>query len=116
MTRDERLYGPTYMITMDDGRPLYITINHDAAGEPVEVFIRYDDPALFEWVTLTTTLITRLLRAGQSLETIAEELKEIHSPRTRHILPGSGNRMCPSLAARFGEVFAEHLKRKEVGL
>ena len=109
MTRPDTLTGPTYCVIIENDQQMYVTVNHDEHGTPCEVFVRTDDPALFEWVTLVTVLITRLLRAEQPLEVIAAELQEIHSPRTRHWVPG-GKGECPSLAARIGMVLARHIE------
>jgi hypothetical protein len=110
MTRPDTLPGATYCATLDNGQPLFVTINSDESGNPCEVFVRMDNPELFEWVTLVTVLITRLLRAGQQLDTIANELQEIHSPSSRHFIPGGGGE-CPSLAARIGMMLAAHTER-----
>ena len=108
--RPDTLNGATYRATLDDGKPLFVTVNSDENGAPCEVFIRMDNPELFEWVTLVTVLITRLLRAGQQLDTIADELQEIHSPKSRHFIPGGGGE-CPSLAARIGMILKSHLEQ-----
>jgi len=100
--RPERLEGPTFCVRLDDGRPLFVTVN-EMDGRPVEVFVRIDDPELFEWITVLTLMISRALRCGESLETIAEDLMQIHSPRTNHF--HRGHRF-PSLAARIGTVLA----------
>lgn len=109
-SRPDTLTGATYIATLEDGKPLFVTINSDDSGTPCEVFVRMDNPDLFEWVTLVTVLITRLLRAGQPLDVVAAELQEIHSPSSRHFIPGGGGE-CPSLAARIGMVLAEHAER-----
>lgn len=104
--RDEVISGPTYKVTLGDGSRMYITVN-EQAGKPFEVFVRYDDPNLYEWIALATVLITRLLRAGESLEAIGRELQEIHSPTSGHVIPG-GREYSPSMVARIGRVFEGH--------
>ena len=111
MTRNEVLEGKTYHVRLDDNCPLFVTVNYQD-DKPFEVFVRCDEPEVFEWTTLTTILITRLLRAGESLQDIATELQEIHSPRTSHWLPGGKGR-CPSLAARIGLVLEQHLRSEK---
>lgn len=98
------LRGVTYKATLDDGKPMYVTVN-EQDGRPVEVFIRMDEPEIYEWVTTVTILITRLLRAGEPLEAIAMELQEIHSPKTSHFVKG---KQVPSLPARIGLLLEQH--------
>lgn len=104
--RPEVLQGVTYSAELESGKKVYITVN-EHEGNPYEVFIRLDDPELFEWMVALTLMITRALRAGETLKSIAKELEEIYSPRSRHFMPG-GKGECPSLAARIGKVLAEH--------
>lgn len=111
MTREEILQGPTYLFEVD-GDELYLTLNENSNGDLTEIFVRSDNPEMYEWVTLTTVLMTRLLRAGQTPLDIARELKEIHSPRTRHFIPG-GRGECPSLSARIGMMIEEYQASKE---
>lgn len=108
MVRPDILQGVTYKAEIDGEKPfpIYITINSHE-GKPFEVFIRLDDPDLFEWMVALTLMITRSLRAGETLQAIAQELIEIHSPATRHFIPGGGGE-CPSLAARIGKVLQGH--------
>ena len=111
MQRPEKLDGPTYCVRLEDGKPLYVTVN-EMDGQPAEVFFRIDDPELFEWVTVLTVVISRALRCGEKLGTIAEDLMEIHSPRTNHFHRGQ---QFPSLAARIGSVLARHeLERRSL--
>jgi len=104
--RAERLEGPTYKVTLDNDARMYITIN-ESENQPCEVFVRLDDPALYEWIAALTILITRLLRAGQSLQAIGEELEQIHGPGSRHMIPGT-NIQSPSIVARVGRIFRQH--------
>lgn len=106
-TRDDVLTGATYKVRMEDGDRMYITVN-EQGGIPFEVFIRFDRAELHEWIAALTILITRLLRAGQQLEAIADELQEIHSPASGHMIPGSPD-WCPSLVARIGQVLKAHV-------
>lgn len=94
-------------VPLEDGRPLFVTINTLEDGRPVEVFVRLDDPELFEWVSVLTVMISRALRSGESLAVIAADLMEIHSPRTNHF--HRGHRF-PSLVSRIGTVLAEHAR------
>lgn len=93
--------GVTRRVFLEDGRGMYITVNWTADGEPLEVFIRLDDPALFEWLTVLTRFISMALRESVPLELITKELEQIASPATQHMVPGT-DELCPSLAARIG--------------
>lgn len=104
--RPEKLDGATYKGHTHDGKPMYITVN-EKEGRPFEVFVRVDDPDLFEWMTALTVMITRCLRHGDTLAAIADELMEVHSPKTRHFVDG-GKGEAVSLAARIGTVLKEH--------
>lgn len=108
--RDQVLPGATYRVDVD-GRRVYVTVNTQG-GMPFEIFIRSDMAELYEWVTLSTILITRLLRAGASLSAIAAEMQEIHSSAaTSHFAPGGD--LCISLVARIGKVLERHASAAE---
>ena len=91
---------------MPDGDRLYLIANQQD-GDPFELFVRHDAPELFEWTTALSVLITRLLRAGERLEDIAAELREIHSPLSGHMIPGTSE-WCPGLVARIGRELQRH--------
>lgn len=101
--------GPTYKVTIETPErthSAYVTVNHQD-GQAFEIFIRTDQPQLYEWVNAVTLLVTRLLRLGVPLAEIAAELQTIHSGATSmHFLPG-GER-CISMVARIGNVLAKH--------
>lgn len=115
--RPDDLDGPTYCETLGDGSHMYIIIN-EHEGKPCEVFVRYgtaqNGADTYEWVTALTTMITRLLRAGETLETIGKELLEIHGPNTGHMVPGTSE-LCPSIVARIGRCLVKHtvVKKEE---
>ena len=104
--REEVLHGATYCATLDSEKPMFVTVN-ESDGRPFEVFIRIDDPDSFEWMLALTVVISRCLRAGEPLASIAEELQEIYSPVTKHFIPGGGGE-CHSLVARLGHVLKHH--------
>jgi len=101
MTIERTSTGATRLARLDDGRPLFVTVNWDADGRPLELFVRLDDPDLHEWVTALTRFVSMALREGLPLGLIIEELEAVHSAKTRHVLPGSTD-VCPSLVARIG--------------
>ena len=105
------LDGRTYRIKMPEGNDLLVTIN-DKDGQPFEIFVESNDPAIYQWVGLATVLITRLIRDGHSLDQIAEEMQEIHCPYTGHIIPGT-NQKAPSMIARIGRTIKQHMENKD---
>lgn len=102
------LHGHTYAVEIEDGQYFYVTINN-VNHDPSEVFIRFDVPEYYEWVTVLTVLITRLLEEQVPLSRIADDLREVQSPRTRHFIPGGGGEAC-SICDRIGRVFEKHLE------
>ena len=90
-----------------------ITINKFATTPPLvpspfEIFIHYDSPQHFELINVIARLSSMTLREGVPLDIIANELKDIHSPETNHIVLGT-SRKCPSLTARIGEALEDYL-------
>lgn len=110
MDRPRLLDGPTYKVVLGDDSRMYITVN-ECEGKPFEVFVRLDEADKYEWVVALTTMITRLLREGQSLDVIGKELKEIHGPGTGHYIPGTGE-WSPSIVARIGNILIKHEELK----
>lgn len=92
INRDDKLKGYTKCIVVNDDIRVYLTLNFQD-DEPFEIFIRCDRPELYEWITLSTILITRLLREGTPIEIIVKELQDVHSAGvTNHMLSdGKGN-------------------------
>lgn len=111
LDRADVISGPTYKVTIETPERthrVYVTIN-DQDGKPFEIFIRTDNPQLYEWVNAVTILITRLLRVGFPLAEIAAELQTIHSGSTSmHFLPGGAR--CISMVARIGTVLERHAR------
>lgn len=109
MTRPEKLCGETHKVkfhTLEDGDvSFYVTINCDDEGLPVEVFFNVKDSKYWEHLVVVSTMISRLLQAGIPLPDIAEDLCQVHSPRTGHIAPGKG--YVGSVYARIGALFKE---------
>ena len=95
------LQGRSRRVDLPDGSVIFITVNSDQNG-PLEVFVRLDDPTLYEWTTALTILITRALRAGQKLSSIADELVMIHGPTTGHFIPGTKEKS-PGIVSRIGK-------------
>lgn len=93
---------------------MYITIN-EHNGQPFEVFVRHDEPNSYEWIAALTTMLTRMLRAGVSLDVVAAELMEIHGPNTGHMIPGTSD-WAPSLVARIGRAIGRHAEYRRAAL
>lgn len=104
--RPDQLDGPTYVVPMDDGK-MYVTVN-ELDGKAYEIFARYDKKEQHEIVVLITRLASMALREGVPLDVVARELKDIHSPVTNHMVPGT-NIMARSLAARIGMTLEDHI-------
>lgn len=112
--RPDKLPGKTYKIKINssDGNEitLYLTItDHD--GKPFEMFITCKDARLLEHLSAYTVAASRLLRKGEPVQGIIDDLLEIHSPFTQHHVKGEG--ICPSLYARIGGVLQAHVKELE---
>lgn len=109
MNQFERISsGATYK-SKTESHTFYTTINHDEDGKIFEIFVRLNDKDLFEMISLVTRFSSMLLQSGVSPNIIAKELKDIHSPSTRHMIPKTST-MCPSIIARIGFVLEEHIK------
>jgi len=91
---------------------MYITINEES-GAPFEVFVRYDSHEHFELINVIARLSSMALREGVPLDVVARELKDIHSPETHHIVPGT-SRTCPSITARIGEMLDKYFEQQQL--
>lgn len=103
--------GITYK-SKTDNHTFYTTINHDEDGKVIEIFVRLNDPDLFEMISLVTRFSSMLLKSGVEPSIIAKELKDIHSPATRHMIPKTSI-MCPSIIARIGLILEQRIKELE---
>lgn len=59
--------------------PAYVTLTRTEDGSPFEVFLSSKDQRSNEWMTVTTLMMSWLLRMGVPLSTVAEELRKIQS-------------------------------------
>lgn len=102
--RPELLCGETHKLkfTNSDGVELsfYVTVNLDG-DKPVEVFVNVRDATYWEHLVAVTVGISRQLQAGIPVGTIAADLKQIHSPKTGHMMKGGWS---PSIYARIGDI------------
>jgi hypothetical protein len=111
--RPDVLAGETYKIKVPSPRGdlvnIYLTVTeHD--GRPFEVFLNCSDNAIAELLGVSMILISRLLRLGVPLESIARDLEQVSSANTAHFADKS---WCPSLIARVGRVLSSHEGRRQ---
>ena len=111
--RPNRMAGYTYKLKVPNAQgdliSAYITINNSPiTNKPFEMFINGFDSTIYEWLSLSMVLISRLLRVGVDAEDVIADLRQIHSAKGPHVVPGHG--MSPSLASRIGDVLEEHIK------
>ena len=89
---------------------MYITINNTPDGEPFELFLNCTDQYLYEMLSALMVRISKSLQRGVPVKEIIDELKQIHSTKTGHYIPGRGL-YCPSAVARIAMVLEEHYLR-----
>lgn len=81
--RPEILFGPTLKIKAN-GYNLYVTINCDDNGRPLEIFFNSSHLESYEWVALATRLSSMILRSDDpkiaNMNTLAEEFIKTESP------------------------------------
>ena len=113
MSRPELLTGETHKvkIALPKGGDVtfYVTVNFDPTDnlKPYEVFVNVKNAEYWEHLTANTVLISRLLQSGVSVETIAGDLKAIHSTTTSHFVKGGWT---PSVYARIGDILLQYVK------
>lgn len=113
LERPEILPGVTYRLSVPNGRGDMIDINltvNELDGRPFEVFLETRDATTMEMLGVSMVLISRLLRLGVPLETVAQDLAEVVSAHTAHFAKQS---WCPSLIARIGLVLKSHESRRQ---
>jgi ribonucleoside-diphosphate reductase alpha chain len=110
--RAEALDGTTYKIKWPSwSSSVYVTINHDAGGNPFEIFIQSKDARHQEWITALTIMISACMRRGGDITFIPAELKQVHSTHDSAWVNG---KFYGSLVHRIGDVIEQHFIR--VGL
>ena len=108
LERSEKLEGKTYKIKpVNVDHAYYITINNEN-GKPYEIFINSKNTNSFEWVALITRLISALMRSGQPIDFIIEEMKVIHTPEGGYFVKGHG--YVTSIVAEIGLILEKHIK------
>lgn len=113
LARPDLLQGFTYKIKAPNAGGqtinIYLTVN-EQEGRPFEVFMNCSDNTVYELVSVSMVLVSRLLRLSVPLETIAEDLEQVTSALTAHM---DGQQWCPSLIARIGRVLKSHEARRQ---
>jgi len=107
--RPEVLPGRTYKVRWPHAeKAYYITVNDGPDDRPFEVFVAGGDETQREWVGALARLTSALLRRGDSLEFVIEELEQIHAT-TGGAHMGERFRFVPSAPALVGKVLREHV-------
>lgn len=57
----------------------YVTLNRLVDGTPFEIFLHSKDQRNNEWMTVSTLLMSWLMRMGVELSTLCDELEQVHS-------------------------------------
>lgn len=117
MTIESTTTGATYQLfagiqgdNSPDEIPMFVTINEDESGTISELFVRIDTKEHFEIVNLITRLVSMCLRAKVDPLIIADDLQNVYSMTTQHIIPGT-TLLCPSIIARIGLCLEQHVNK-----
>ena len=112
--RPYALGGVTYKIHPPlQEHALYLTLNNGVDGTLYEVFANSADMQQYQWIVALTRLISRDLRAGVSVESVAAELQSVHAPSGGYWR--KGGKFMTSLVAEIGLVMIEHSELKVGG-
>lgn len=110
-TRGRILAGQTYKLKWPiTGENWYVTINHDEAGKPVEVFITTAAAEYSEWVQAISRLLTAILRRGGDTKFLLAELEAIHSAKGGGFIADQ-QKFRPSIVAAIGGLLEEEFNR-----
>lgn len=98
--------GKTYKLRWPDlPSPIFVTINHDEDGHPLEIFISSKNAMHNEWTVALSVLTSKLLQYGAPLSDVAEQLKQIVlSTSTAY----DNGRHYSSLVSRIGHLLEDH--------
>ena len=111
--RPEVLDSKTHKLkfSLPDGRDVsfYVTIGFVEENRPWEVFVNVRDAHFWEHLVAVTVMVSRLLQSGTSLQTVVDDLKQIHSPNTGHFAIGGWS---PSIYARIGSVLGKYIPKE----
>lgn len=112
LPRPPVLQGSTYKVNWPNiNSALYVTINDDPLShKPLEMFINSRSTKHAEWITALTLMISAIMRRGEDISFIPEELKKITSNDDIAWIDG---RYYGSLVARIGEILQQHIEGGE---
>lgn len=106
LTRPEVLSGRTYKVRWPiTDENYYITIN-DVGERPFEVFIQSTSSKYTDWTTALSLMISAIMRKGDDISFIPEELRKVRSVDEVGYVDG---RFYGSLVAVIGETIGKHL-------
>lgn len=111
--RPECLLSRSYKIKPPDSPAYYITLSH-LNGLPYELFINTKDVTHYQWVLLTSRMVSAVFRRVHSIEEarfIVEELQAIRDPVGGYFIKGHGSPI--SLAAHLGNIIDQFLNDLE---
>lgn len=92
------------------GNSIYVTINRDDEGNPIEVFTNSRD--MDQAHVAVTRLISAMFRARIDPSLVVEELKAIKDPEGGYFEPGGGGYV-PSTMAHLGKVLERELGKNK---
>jgi hypothetical protein len=105
--RPEVLESRTYRLLVPfgvDEVDIYVTVS-DRDGRPFEFFLNCSNMELSEQLAAISTLGSRMLRNGFTVEVVARDLMGIASPHTAHMRRGG---YCQSLSWLIGRTLLAH--------
>lgn len=106
LTRPEVLRGRTYKVKWPSvNENYYITIN-DVADKPFEVFIQSTSSKYSDWTTALSLMISAIMRKGEDISFIPEELAKVRSADDTGWVDG---KYYGSLVALIGDTIGKHL-------
>ena len=110
--RPEVLEGKTYKIKWPHSpSSYYVTINDDPeTGKPFEMFITSTNSQYQDWTTALSLMISAIMRKGDDISFIPEELSKVVSVTDFAWIKGN---FYGSLVALIGEVIRNHINEKE---
>ncbi|MEE8598506.1 MAG: adenosylcobalamin-dependent ribonucleoside-diphosphate reductase [Dehalococcoidales bacterium] len=111
LTRPEILSGSTYKVkwpAVDEN--YYITIN-DVGGKPFEIFIHSTSSKYTDWTTALSLMISAIMRKGDDISFIPEELRKVRSAQDVGYVDG---RFYGSLVAVIGETIGKHISNSDI--
>lgn len=108
MERPYKLTGKTYKVrTPHIESAIYVTINNNADGKPVEMFANTKHAESVAWLTAVTRMATMVLSKGGDAKQVADELKSVFDPRGGYFARGGG--LVLSVVAEIGHILDRHI-------